>query len=193
MHPLIIIAQFAISLFVVTLAHELGHVLVAQRLGIPIKRITWGFGPALWRRPLGQGSELVVRLLPTGMSVGVPVRRTSDGRMIRPIKHDILLAAGGPAASLIFALAMSASFLLFDGSVTFQLWLIATAILSVLLAILNLIPVPGLDGGHLLLLIAARFGWELTSHQEITAHRLGTRLIVLLCLVVMVVVVGRSF
>jgi regulator of sigma E protease len=113
--------------------------------------------------------------------------------MTRPIKHDILLAAGGPAASLIFALALGASFLLFDGNVTIQLWLIATAILSVLLAILNLIPVPGLDGGHLLLLIAARFGRELTPHQEITAHRLGTRLIVLLCLVVMVMGVGRSF
>lgn len=177
-----IVAQLAISLLVVTIVHELGHMLVAQRLGIPVKRITWGFGPTLWRRSWGQDSELVVRALPTGMSVGVPMRRTSDGRAIRPIEHDILLAAGGPLASLLFALALSASLLLFADSAPLQLWLISTALLSALLAILNLIPVPGLDGGHLLLLVAARFGWELKPHQEIKAHRLGMRLTLLLCL-----------
>ena len=58
-------------------------------------------------------------------------------------------------------------------------WLIATALLSALLGLSNLLPLPGLDGGHLVVLGAARLGWVLSPRQEIQVHRVGLRLVVL--------------
>ena len=147
---------FAVTLVLLTLAHEMGHFLVARRLGIPIKRLTIGLGPILWRRRVAGEMELVLRAVPAGMAVGVPARRANDGRLLRPVEHDMLMVAGGPLASVALAGLLASSLWLLNLSPEMQIWLAGAAALSVLLAVLNLIPIPGLDGGHLLVLIIAR-------------------------------------
>ena len=37
------------ALMVVTIWHELGHLWVARHLGVPVKLIGLGVGPAIWR------------------------------------------------------------------------------------------------------------------------------------------------
>ncbi len=176
MTSILLLLAFAVTLILLTLAHEMGHFVVARRLGIPVKRLTIGLGPILWRRRLAGEMELVLRVVPAGVAVGVPARRADDGRLLRPVEHDILVAAGGPLAGLIVALLCAGALPFSGASASLQLWLIFTALLSLTLTLLNLIPIPGLDGGHLLLLIAARFGWELAPHREMAVHRAGMRI-----------------
>jgi membrane-associated protease RseP (regulator of RpoE activity) len=181
------VIALAAALVVATIVHELGHYFVARRLGIPVKRLTVGLGPVLWRKHLNLEMELVLRAVPAGMAVGVPVRRTADGLAIRPIKHDLLMVAGGPAASIMLALGLLLFTRLASDPATLQVWLVGTAVLSVLLALLNLIPIPGLDGGHLLMLALARFGWELTPQQEAKVHRTGIHGTAVVCILLALV------
>jgi membrane-associated protease RseP (regulator of RpoE activity) len=131
--------------------------------------------------------ELVLRAVPAGMAVGVPARRSDDGRLLRPVKHDMLIAAGGPVASFILAGLLLGAMWLLDGQPAIQLWLAGAATLSALLAGLNLIPIPGLDGGHLMVLAAARLGKELRPHQELALHRAGVRVTLAGCAGVLVI------
>lgn len=181
MNAIGILIAVAAALLVAAIAHEMGHFLVARRLGIPVKRLTVGLGPVLWRKHLNAEMELVLRAVPAGMAVGVPVRRTADGLAVRPIKHDVLMVAGGPAASMGLALGLFLVTRISSDPAVLQVWLVGTAVLSVLLALLNLIPIPGLDGGHLLMLALARFGWELTPQQEARVHRTGIYVTAVVC------------
>ena len=167
------------ALCLATVAHELGHLLVAARLRIPVRRITVGLGPILWRREAGALPELVWRLAPLGMAIGVPGRRDDDGTLRRPVEHDMLVAAAGPAASFLLPVALVGLAALLRAGPGLESWLIATALLSALLGLSNLLPLPGLDGGHLVVLGAARLGWVLSPRQEIQVHRVGLRLVVL--------------
>lgn len=183
-------AAFVVALLVATLGHELGHLLVAYWVGIPVRLIAIGLGPALWRRSASDGVQLVLRALPTGMSVGVPGRRDEAGHLRRPIRHDLLMAAGGPVASFLFSgLLLGLAAFLGPASFLFN-WLVMTAILSTLLALLNLLPVPGLDGGHLLVLAVAGLGYQLSPQQEATLHRKG--LWILVCIVGIVALIRMA-
>ena len=53
-----------------------------------------------------------------------------------------------------------------------------TGLLAGVLALLNLLPLPGLDGGHLFLLLLARLGWELSLKCEARVHRYGMWIVV---------------
>ena len=85
------------ALIVVTVWHEMGHWFAARAVGIPVRRIYVGMGPVLWQRTLRRDTDLVLRALPLGMAIAVPGRRENDGSLRRPIDHDLLMAAGGPA------------------------------------------------------------------------------------------------
>jgi membrane-associated protease RseP (regulator of RpoE activity) len=63
------------ALTVVTIWHELGHLWVARRYGVPVKLIGVGIGPAIWRFCLGGDVTFEVRALPVGMVIGVIARR----------------------------------------------------------------------------------------------------------------------
>ena len=56
------------------------------------------------------------------------------------------------------------------GAPGFRIWLVATALLSLLLALLNLLPIPGLDGGHLLLLGLHKLGLRRGPERERRLH-----------------------
>jgi membrane-associated protease RseP (regulator of RpoE activity) len=174
---------FIAALSVVTVGHEAGHLLVAKLLGIPIRLISLGVGPTLWRRLLGEDLELVLRPLPISVSVGVIGRRESDGRPRRPVIHDMLMAAGGPAASVFTSLGLLMLAVPTGQPLGLRPWLIATAVLSVVVGLCSLVPLPGLDGGHLLVLSAARLGHELSPRHERFVHQLGLRLLTAACVV----------
>ena len=165
------------TIIITTSAHELGHAAAARLLRIPIRWILIGHGPVLWRRPLKQGVELVWRALPTGIAIGLDGRRNADGTLCRPIRYDMLIAAAGPVVSLLLAALLwdLGQWVLLPSWLRF--WLIAGGLLSVVTGILSLIPIPGLDGGHLLMLALTRAGIQISPQQETYVHRLGVNLI----------------
>jgi membrane-associated protease RseP (regulator of RpoE activity) len=178
---LITVLGFPAALVLSTIWHELGHFVVARLYRVPVRLIVLGLGPTLWRRTLPGDLRLEVRALPLGVAVGVLGRRTADGHPRRPISHDFAIAAGGPTASLIFsAILLVLAFLGHPGP-TMGLWLVATALISALLAGMNLLPIPGLDGGHLVMLTLAHFGWQFSPQREVALQRLGIRLTTGLC------------
>lgn len=179
--------ELTIALMVVTIVHEMGHLLAAKSVGISVRRVAVGLGPAVWHRSLENDVQLVLRALPTGMAIGVPGRWTADGKLRRPVEHDLLMASGGPLASFALTLGLLGMAALLHWAPAFQAWLINTAILSTVVALLNLLPLPGLDGGHLLLLGVTKLGLNLQPGQEGRLHRAGLHVLVLICVVLFAV------
>lgn len=167
------------SLTLTTVWHEFGHLLTARALRVPVKLIAVGLGPALWHRSLAGDLRLEVRAVPLGMAIGVVGRRTSDGHARRPATHDLLVAAAGPLASLLLGVLLFVAALFTVRTSGLGYWLFATGLLSALLALLNLLPVPGLDGGHILMLALALGGWQLTPQHEVLVHRMGMRVLLI--------------
>ena len=165
-------------ILVVAVEHELGHYVVARRLGIPVKLFAIGTGPVLWQRTLASGMRVELRAFPVGLAVGVPGRRNDDGRSRRSIGQEMALAAGGAAASALLTIGLLALAALVGSSQPLFPWLVMTGLLAGVLALLNLLPLPGLDGGHLFLLFLARLGWELSPQREGQVHRYGVRMVV---------------
>jgi membrane-associated protease RseP (regulator of RpoE activity) len=181
----------ALIFVIVTVWHETGHLYAAKKLGIPIRRIGIGFGPTLWRAQSTGETELVLRALPLGMSIGVPGRRDEQGHLRRPVAHDIWMAIAGPLASFLLPvlLLIAVRTLPFDGAT--EQWMLGAGVLSVLVGVLNLIPLPGLDGGHLFMLFAARAGWQLSPRQEIRLHHISMQVMVAACLLSVVIQTWR--
>ena len=165
-------------ILVVAVEHELGHYVVARRLGIPVKLFAIGTGPVLWQRTLANGMRVELRAFPVGLAVGVPGRRDGDGRPRRSIGQEMALAAGGVAASALLTVGLLALAALVGTGQPLFPWLVMTGLLAGVLALLNLLPLPGLDGGHLFLLLLARLGWELSPQREGQVHRYGVRMVV---------------
>ncbi|WP_309110715.1 site-2 protease family protein [Saccharothrix sp.] len=115
-------ATFAVLLGLSVLAHELGHSLVALRLGIPVRRLRLFL--------LGGVSE---------------VMRTPD----RP-GHEGLIAVAGPIVSIVLAgsFALGAAAIPHPDAV----WLLIaqTAFANAAVAVFNLLPGLPLDGGRIL-------------------------------------------
>ena len=176
-----------VVLILVTMWHELGHLCAARILRIPIKRIGIGFGPTLWRFATTAQTEVVLRALPLGMSIGTPGRRDECGQLRRPVAHDIWMAAAGPLASFLLSLLLFALLGIGSFSPAVAYWFIGAGLLSAFLALLNLLPIPGLDGGHLLILAIAQRGWQLPPRQEIRLHKMGIQSLAIICLLSLVV------
>ena len=109
----IVAAILAVSLLIVL--HELGHMWVAQALGMRVERFSVGFGPVIWSATRG-GVEYVVSLLPlggyvriTGMSPGDDV--AEDDRTAycnQPAWRRVLVLAAGPGANYLVAVVLAA-------------------------------------------------------------------------------------
>jgi membrane-associated protease RseP (regulator of RpoE activity) len=172
-----------IALIGVTLWHEAGHWAAARWLGVPIVNVYVGVGPILWRRKVRQAPNVVLRAFPLGMSVAIPNRRTLNGTLQRPYAHDAWIAAAGPCASVLLTLLLFAAARWVPMPYAWAYGLVGVGLLSMAIALLNLLPVPGLDGGHLFMLSAARKGWEVSPQQEIRLQRAGVKWVVIICLV----------
>jgi membrane-associated protease RseP (regulator of RpoE activity) len=165
---------FLLVLTVTTLVHEMGHLFAAFMLKIPVRQISIGLGPIVWQCQTHTELKFLLRALPVGVTVGVPARRRKDGELRRPPSHDLWMAAAGPAANLLLFVALAVAASAVRSSFPSLLsWFRAIAVLSAFLGLSNLLPVPGLDGGHMLLLGAACLGFQVSQERETLLHRAG--------------------
>lgn len=84
--------------------HELGHLLAAKAVGIPVERFSIGFGRVLWKRRIG-GVEYCLSLIPLGGYVMPAIENEQDLFAI-PISRRIIFWLGGPAANFLCAALM---------------------------------------------------------------------------------------
>lgn len=115
-------AAFAVLLGVSVLAHELGHCVVALRLGIPVRRLRLFL--------LGGLAEIT---------------RTPK----RPA-HEGVIAAAGPAVSAVLAGLFGVVLLFMPGEGPIWLLVLECAVANVAVAVFNLLPGLPLDGGRML-------------------------------------------
>lgn len=84
--------------------HELGHLLAAKAVGIPIARFSIGFGPVLWSRRFG-GVEYCLSAVPLG---GYVMPQIEDEQEFFGIaaRRRIVFWLGGPAANFVSAVLL---------------------------------------------------------------------------------------
>jgi regulator of sigma E protease len=109
-------------LSVLVLIHELGHFLVARRLGVGVTKFSIGFGPRLWGVTRG-GTEYVFAAFPLGGFVkmvgehdedapatpGEPPPPPPDPALSfekKPVWARMAIVVAGPVANVLFALAV---------------------------------------------------------------------------------------
>lgn len=105
-------------LAIVVYVHEIGHHVVAKRLGIEVIELSLGFGKKLWQwiSPKS-GTAYTLRLLPFGGYNEFLSEADVVGKHAAPVGSfdalpvwkRFLTIASGPAANLLFALIVSAS------------------------------------------------------------------------------------
>ncbi len=86
--------------------HELGHLLAAQAMGIPVERFSIGFGPVLWRRRF-RGVEYCLSAVPLGGYV-MPQIEDEAAFFAIPVRKRIVFWLGGPAANFVSAAVLLA-------------------------------------------------------------------------------------
>lgn len=170
--------QMLLLLGLLVAVHEAGHYAASRLAGLPVAAFSIGFGPKLWARHRW-GTEFAVRAVPLG---GFVQPAEPENFPLRPLGHRLLFFLGGPLANLLVALpllvvahgragdeavrhlptGLSAQtlqgvvgVLVEGGSLLEAGYLLeVTIVLSLSLALLNLLPVPVLDGGQILLALA---------------------------------------
>ena len=154
------ISLMALPLLLGVTLHEAGHAYAAYYLGDDTAKSAGrlSLNPLVHVDPVGTVLvPIVMKLLGAPIMFGwakpVPV---NVGKLKKPRRDDIIVSVAGPAAN--FILAIIAGILLsvvHDMGYTQQDWgymvLIYTVYLNCLLGVLNLLPIPPLDGGHVLL------------------------------------------
>ena len=108
-------AIFLIGLLI--FIHELGHLLAARAVGIPVARFSIGFGPVLWSWRRG-GVEYCVSLVPLGGYV-MPECDDEEKFFRIPIWRRIVLWIGGPLANFVAAGLLMATINCLTDGVTF--------------------------------------------------------------------------
>ncbi|MEV4319858.1 site-2 protease family protein [Actinocrispum sp. NPDC049592] len=127
-------SAFAVLLGVSVLAHELGHCVVALRFGLPVRRVRLFL--------LGGLSEVA--------------------RTPRKPAHEGLVAAAGPAVSIVLAALFGATVLVVPDDTALWVLLLECTAANLAVAVFNLLPGLPLDGGRML-----RAGvWALTGRRS---------------------------
>ncbi|WP_245588893.1 MULTISPECIES: M50 family metallopeptidase [Actinoalloteichus] len=127
-------ATFTVLLGVSVLLHELGHCLVALRMGMPVRRVRLQF--------LGGVAELV----------RTPSRARQEG----------LIAAAGPAVSVLLALLSAALLLVVEPRTVLWLLVVQITVANAAVGVFNLLPGLPLDGGRVLRSLV----WGLTGRRS---------------------------
>ena len=172
-----LILTLAINALPVILAitlHEAAHGYVARHFGDPT---AWQAG-RISLNPLRHVDPVGTILVPAllllvsqggllfGWAKPVPV---DFGRLRRPKQDMLWVAAAGPAANLLMALAWAGmikgvAWLATPESTTAALWVqmgVAGVGINVVLMLLNLLPIPPLDGGRIMVsLLPHRLAWQ---------------------------------
>ena len=99
---------FIVILSVLILVHELGHFLVAKRLGIRVEKFSLGFGPKLLSRKFGD-TEYLLCLIPFGGYIKMAGDSPEDSKgakdefLSRPAGQRVSVIAAGPVFNYILA------------------------------------------------------------------------------------------
>ncbi len=105
---------FILALGVLITIHELGHFLVARRLGVKVLRFSIGFGRPLLRRTGGDGTEYVLAAIPLGGYVKMLDEREGEVPVaLRPMAFNnqtlwrrAAIVAAGPLFNFALAIAL---------------------------------------------------------------------------------------
>jgi regulator of sigma E protease len=89
------------TLSLIITLHELGHLLAAKRMGIPVARFSIGFGPKLWGFKMGE-TEYWFSLIPCGGYV-LPALTDAEAFEQIPLRRRVLFSLGGPVANILGA------------------------------------------------------------------------------------------
>ncbi len=148
--------------------HEFGHAWTAWRCGDDTARLQGrvSLNPLVHIDPIGTVLlPLLMIFMPSGASrfmIGwaKPVPVNPDNLMRRNV-DDILVTMAGPGMNLLLAIVLMAAarFGLVIHSIGLADYCVQAAQLSLLLCFFNLIPIPPLDGSHLLR-VASGMTWE---------------------------------
>jgi regulator of sigma E protease len=117
---------FGLAIFI----HEFGHFLSAKLLGFRVDAFAIGFGPALWKRRVGQ-TDYRINVFPVGGYVALPQLDPSGMEAIQggdgaaaetlpaaaPWKR-IIVSVAGPAGNVLLAIALAWVIWFAPGSVT---------------------------------------------------------------------------
>lgn len=195
------------------LIHELGHFFGAKITGIPVERLSIGFGPKLFSFNKNE-TEYCICAVPLGGYV-LPLVKNEDAYFNLPLKSRLIMTLFGPLANIMtvivlfglsntiqngfnfagilikpFAQTLSTSVNMLlvlpkifyqpehlsgiIGIVSIGGKVISNGILSILnfiiimslnLAVINLLPIPALDGGKIVLLLLEKLDLRLTKLQ----------------------------
>jgi len=106
---MITILSFLVVLAILVMAHEVGHLIAAKKLGIGVETFAIGFGPRVAGLRRG-GTDYVLRLVPLGGYVQLGEAGPSDAfcpgsphYAERPPFDKIIVASSGPLANLLLA------------------------------------------------------------------------------------------
>jgi Zn-dependent protease len=155
--------------------HEAAHAWTANQLGDPTARMLG----RLSLNPVVHVDLVGTLLFPlVAITTGLPLIGWAkpvpvDFRYLRSPRRDFaLVAAAGPASNIVLAIAGAAAFgavsgsdALAEGSLVAE-GLLRFVLLNVLLAVFNMVPVPPLDGGNVLMGILPAAGADLVDRAR---------------------------
>jgi regulator of sigma E protease len=115
---------FLVLLSILVIAHELGHFLIARRLGVRVLRFSVGFGPEITGYTKGE-TRYSLSMFPFGGYVKFagdnPEEETegaADEFLSKPIWVRAAIVLGGPLMNYVLAILVYAGVLLFAGEET---------------------------------------------------------------------------
>ncbi len=157
-----------ISLIIAITFHEFCHALAADHMGDPTPRSRGRLtlNPLAHADPIGTIALPLINLItgfPTiGWAKPVPI---DPFNFRHPKKDEIIVSLAGPASNLLLAIIGSLIIRFLPLSEIFILFFYLLTFVNISLFIFNLIPIPPLDGSHILLNILpekSRLQWEET-------------------------------
>jgi len=115
MELLIYICALVFAFLILVSVHELGHFIVARRLGVKVLRFSVGFGPPLFKWQSKSGTDFVLGVIPLGGYISMldtrnqpdvtPEMEAKAFDKVAPWRQ-ILIAAAGPGANFVLAVLL---------------------------------------------------------------------------------------
>ncbi len=119
MGALTYVVSSVVVLGVLIIVHELGHFLMARRMGVGVEKFAIGFGPSVWTKKIGE-TEYMVCAAPLGGFVKMvgdeegapgkngeaaaePAPDPEKSFNNKPVWRRLLIVSAGPLANLVFA------------------------------------------------------------------------------------------
>ncbi len=87
--------------------HELGHLVAAKKLKIPVEKFSIGFGPALIQKKIGE-TTYCISLIPLGGYIKLygEEEEIEGGFILQPLRKKLLVVLTGPFSNFILGLVV---------------------------------------------------------------------------------------